>query len=133
MGLKDAIRTSNDRPREPVEIPEWDLGDEQLFVCRCATRHLEALERLMDEIDGPDANQGEALAEFFSIVTCDEEGKQVFHWDVEEDREILLDRDPAVLARVLKPALKLNAGRVQEADANVEKSAPAPDSDSGSA
>jgi hypothetical protein len=93
--LREAILAKDDRPRKPVEVPEWGTT---VYVARLSAGDRVALAKLArdEAID---------LADYVLIFACDEHGVKLFSAD---DREALSSKSYEALERIVSAGMDFN-------------------------
>jgi hypothetical protein len=109
---REAILTSDDLKREPVDVP-WEMGGEKLYV-----RELQASERdtyLAETIKkGEFAWRSNLTATVLVKCIVNEDGERIF---ADSDADALGAKGTSVLAKLFKVAMRLSAMEVEAAEA----------------
>ena len=116
--LRAAILSSDDLPREPVDVP-WDLGGAKLFIRGLSSTEKDRwVSRTMP--DGEFRWSTNLTAELVCMTLVDEDGERVF---TDEDAGALGRKGATTLAALFAVAMRLS-GMSEETEGELEQALP---------
>jgi hypothetical protein len=113
--LKHAILAARDVRVRPVEVPEWP--GVAVFVKSLNVREAIAFEAAQKETPAE-----KVVSLYLTYTLCDEGGAAAF--DPASDVDALCEKDPDVLSRIFREALRLNASDESSDKAREGESSP---------